>query len=418
METHPCLFVDRAYQIKVEVQGKVFHMALDTGSYASWLLCNYPPFAQGQKEVFYSPKPKNYISAAKYKSQPKRAHTQASLPPLSFKECGPDLEHVCFEIEDRHHHWGRVAAALVEDAFTLAPEFPTSQSVPVRLQFGCGFRVAQRGMWWATGAGSGYGHGVMGLGNRGLSVSKQMADSGLVDHILGFCFAYGVFQSDHDREHRNTDTVGYVVLGRPWDYDDNAYQWIPIGSSPKHGFDVIYFVHMQYGDLKYNIVKESKYFGATIIDTGTMYMHLVPNLFQLVYEIVIESAFHHGYIEVHNYGYNTHYWRSPVLDSYFSIFNHFHEMKLFFNTEYEEKYTFHISPFGYLHIVDTINIPVENRILHQYIVALAVLEKTEEEDQDAFNVIGGIALRGNKLIIDHVKQRIGFKPEYKCAIEG
>lgn len=93
-------------------------------------------------------------------------------------------------------------------------------------------------------------------------------------------------------------------------------------------------------------------------------------------------------------------------------------MKLFFNTEYEEKYTFHISPFGYLHIVDTINIPVENRILHQYIVALAVLEKTEEEDQDAFNVIGGIALRGNKLIIDHVKQRIGFKPEYKCAIEG
>lgn len=98
--------------------------------------------------------------------------------------------------------------------------------------------MAQRGMWWATGAGSGYGHGVMGLGNRGLSVSKQMADSGLVDHILGFCFAYGVFQSDHDREHRNTDTVGYVVLGRPWDYDDNAYQWIPIGSSPKHGYPI------------------------------------------------------------------------------------------------------------------------------------------------------------------------------------
>jgi len=74
-------------------------------------------------------------------------------------------------------------------------------------------------------------YGLMGLGNMSISIPNQMTEKGLIQHVVGFCFQYGVYQVDHDELHANLDPVGYFVLGLPPDYD-YGYQWIPMGAKP------------------------------------------------------------------------------------------------------------------------------------------------------------------------------------------
>jgi hypothetical protein len=74
-------------------------------------------------------------------------------------------------------------------------------------------------------------YGILGLGNMTISIPKQMADQDLIEHVIGFCFSYGIYQVDYDQRHANLDPVGYLVLGQPWDYDI-GYQWIPMGQKP------------------------------------------------------------------------------------------------------------------------------------------------------------------------------------------
>jgi len=74
-------------------------------------------------------------------------------------------------------------------------------------------------------------YGLMGLGSMSISIPNQMAKKGLIQHMVRFCFQYGVYQIDYDGLHANLNPIGYFILGQPPDYD-KEYQWIPMGAKP------------------------------------------------------------------------------------------------------------------------------------------------------------------------------------------
>ncbi|KAG0627872.1 hypothetical protein M758_2G234600, partial [Ceratodon purpureus] len=226
----------RVYQIKLEVKEQVFFISLDSGSFATWLFCNYHPISLGMNENFYTPTSENFIAPQKFKDELDQTYVDA-LAYMTFKECGPELNkemekekgsededeepkklpHMCFRIN--YDKWGHVTAALVEDNVLIS----SSKAAPISIKFGCGFSFDDS---MAT-----VSYGILGLGNMSISVPNQLAAQGLIDHVVGLCFSYGVYQVDYDQNHANPDPVGYLVLGQPLDYDV-GYQWIPMGEKP------------------------------------------------------------------------------------------------------------------------------------------------------------------------------------------
>jgi len=75
------------------------------------------------------------VSPEKYEKELAESMGDFSNRYVPFKECGPRLKHMCFELN--FHTWGHLAAALVEDSVSiLARDSSEDKAASANLKFG------------------------------------------------------------------------------------------------------------------------------------------------------------------------------------------------------------------------------------------------------------------------------------------
>lgn len=87
------------------------------------------------KDTFYTPAPKDFVSPKRYEQELAESMGDFSNRYMPFKECGPQLKHMCFELS--FHTCSHLAAALVEDGLSISARGSSpNKAAAATLKFG------------------------------------------------------------------------------------------------------------------------------------------------------------------------------------------------------------------------------------------------------------------------------------------
>ncbi|KAK8692683.1 hypothetical protein V6N13_070290 [Hibiscus sabdariffa] len=344
-----------------------YFLDIDTGSDLTWIQCDAPcsSCAKGANPL-YKPARGNIIT-------PKDSmcmEVQKNQKPQNCETC----QQCDYEIEYADH--SSSLGVLARDKLHLVSANGSVTKLDV--VFGCAYD--QQGILLNTLSKT---DGILGLSRAKVSLPSQLASKGIINNVVGHCLAKDVVSG------------GYMFLGD--DFVPNwGMSWVPMLGSPSTEFYHTQLVKINYGSSSLGLGGKDGNIGRVVFDSGSSYTYFTKQAYSELVSSISEIS-ELGFIQDASDRTLPICWRAPFpIRSIMDVKKFFKTLTLQFGSKWwiiSKK--FHIPPEGYLIISNKGN------------VCMGILDGSSVHDGSTF-ILGDISLRGQLVVYDNEKQRIGW----------
>ncbi|CAN1788060.1 Aspartyl protease APCB1 [Linum perenne] len=345
-----------------------YFLDIDTGSDLSWIQCDAPctSCAKGANDL-YKPKTSNMVL-------PEDSYCQQVQKNMKAEKCNT-CKQCDYEIEYADH--SSSLGVLVNDKLHLSSENESSKS---KFTFGCAYD--QQGFLLNTLAST---DGILGLSRAKVSFPSQLASQGIIANVVGHCLT--------------TDVTGggYMFLGDEL-LPQRGVRWVPMVDIPFTDFYQTEIMKLTYGSSILSLGGESDRQRRVVFDSGSSFTYLTKEAYS---ELVasLKEVVRGGLVQ------DTSDQTMPLCWSAESPIRSIADVKQYFKTltlQFGSKWwiisrTFRVPPDGYLIISEKGN------------VCLGILDGSKLLDGSTM-ILGDISLRGQLVVYDNEKKRIGWMP--------
>ncbi|GMJ14909.1 hypothetical protein like AT1G49050 [Hibiscus trionum] len=347
-----------------------YFLDIDTGSDLTWIQCDAPcsSCAKGANPL-YKPARGNIIT-------PKDSmcmEVQKNQKPQNCETC----QQCDYEIEYADH--SSSLGVLARDKLHLVSANGSVTNLDV--VFGCAYD--QQGILLNTLSKT---DGILGLSRAKVSLPSQLASKGIINNVVGHCLATDVASG------------GYMFLGD--DFVPNwGMSWVPMLRSSSIEFYHTQLVKINYGSSSLSLGGKDSNVGRLVFDSGSSYTYFTKQAYdELISSLMQFSEISEvGFIQDASDSTLPICWRAPFpIRSIMDVKKFFKTLTLQFGSKWwiiSKK--FHIPPEGYLIISNKGN------------VCMGILDGSNVHDGSTF-ILGDISLRGQLVVYDNEKQRIGW----------
>ncbi|KAB2055013.1 hypothetical protein ES319_A11G006300v1 [Gossypium barbadense] len=346
-----------------------YFLDIDTGSDLTWIQCDAPcsSCAKGANPL-YKPTKVNIVPSGDSMCM----EVQKNQKPQICETC----EQCDYEIEyaDRSSSLG----VLAKDKLHLVTANGSITNLDV--VFGCAYD--QQGILLNTLSKT---DGILGLSKAKVSLPSQLASKGIINNVVGHCLATDVASG------------GYMFLGDDF-VPNRGMSWVPMLGSPSIEFYHTQLVKINYGSSSLSLGAKDSDKAGVVFDSGSSYTYFTKQAYaELVSSLSEVSEL--GFIQDASDPTLPICWRAPFpIRTIMDVKKYFKTLTLQFGSKWwiiSKK--FHIPPEGYLIISKKGN------------VCLGILDGSNVHDGSTL-ILGDISLRGQLVVYDNEKQKIGWGP--------
>lgn len=361
-------FLDGLYytQILVGSPPRPYFVDIDTGSDLTWIQCDAPCISCSKgPHPYYKPARGNLISSKDsfcYDFQ----KTSKSGSCESCNQCD-------YEIEYADH--SSSLGVLSRDSLRLVDVNDTS--VDSKIIIGCAYD--QQGMLLNSLTKT---DGILGLSRAKVSLPSQLAKEGIIENVIGHCLT--------------SESIGggYMFLGG--DYVPQVkMSWVPMLNDASMNY-LAEVSRVTYGSKQLNLDSQRKSNGRIVFDSGSSYTYFTKQAYSDL-TTMLKDVSNNGFIEDDSDTTLPICWRFKTpLRSIKDVSKFFKPLNLEFGKKWWSISTnLRIPPEGYLVISNKGN------------VCLGILDGSDFLDGSHI-VLGDISMRGNLIVYDNVKHKIGW----------
>ncbi|XP_023734786.1 aspartyl protease APCB1 [Lactuca sativa] len=361
-------FLDGLYytQIHVGSPPKPYFLDIDTGSDLTWIQCDAPCISCSKgAHPYYKPTRGNLLSS-KDSFCFDFKHTSKSGSCESCTQCD-------YEIEYADH--SSSLGVLSRDEIRLVNINNTS--IDSKIIIGCAYD--QQGMLLNSLTKT---DGILGLSRAKVSLPSQLAKQGVIDNVIGHCLT--------------SESIGggYMFLGVDF-VPQVKMSWVPMLNDASMNY-LAEVSRVTYGSKQLGLHHQKKGNGQIIFDSGSSYTYFTK---QAYYDLttMLKDISLDGFIEDDSDTTLPICWRFKTpLRSIKDVSKFFKPLNLEFGRKWWSISTnLRIPPEGYLVISNKGN------------VCLGILDGSDLLDGSHI-VLGDISMRGNLVVYDNVKHKIGW----------
>ncbi|KAK8587175.1 hypothetical protein V6N13_086179 [Hibiscus sabdariffa] len=343
-----------------------YFLDIDTGSDLTWIQCDAPcsSCAKGANPL-YKPTRTNIVT-------PKDSmcmEVKKNQKPQNCETC----QQCDYEIEYADH--SSSLGVLARDKLHLVTANGSITNLDV--VFGCAYD--QQGILLNTLSKT---DGILGLSRAKVSLPSQLASKGIINNVVGHCLATDVASG------------GYMFLGD--DFVPNwGMSWVPMLGSPSIEFYHTQLVKINYGSSSLSLGGQDRNIGRVVFDSGSSYTYFTKQAYDELVSSLSEVS-DLGFVQDASDPTLPICWRAPFPIRSIMDVKKFKTLTLQFGSKWwiiSKK--FHIPPEGYLIISNKGN------------VCMGILDGSNVHDGSTF-ILGDISLRGQLVVYDNEKQRIGW----------
>eukprot|EP00262_Sarcandra_glabra_P004494 TRINITY_DN1557_c0_g1_i1.p1 TRINITY_DN1557_c0_g1~~TRINITY_DN1557_c0_g1_i1.p1 ORF type:complete len:559 (-),score=68.28 TRINITY_DN1557_c0_g1_i1:277-1953(-) len=351
-----------------------YFLDVDTGSDLTWIQCDAPCIscAKGPNPLYKPTKgkivPCKDSLCIEVQSNQNPGHDE------SCKQCDYEIEY-----SDHSSSMG----VLARDDMLLMTANGTS--VKSSFVFGCAYD--QQGQLLGSPAKT---DGILGLSSAKVSLPSQLASQGIISNVVGHCITSDVSGG------------GYMFLGDGF-LPRSGMTWIPLLDSPSMKFYHAKVSKITFGGQQLGLGGMGNNVGRVVFDSGSTYSYFTKEAYTSLIAS-LKDVSREGLIEDKSDPTLPVCWRANFpIRSLKDVKQFFKPLTIDFGTRWWVVSTkLLIPPEGYLIISGKGN------------VCLGILDGSTVQDGST-NILGDISLRGQLVVYDNVKQKIGWV-QSDCAV--
>ncbi|KAL8211464.1 hypothetical protein R6Q57_005901 [Mikania cordata] len=353
-------------QIYVGNPPRPYFLDIDTGSDLTWIQCDAPCTSCGKgAHPFYKPARGNILSSKDsfcfdVQHNSKSGHCE------SCSQCDYEIEYA--------DHSSSLGVLSRDDLHLVAIN---GSSINSKVIFGCAYD--QQGILLNSLKKS---DGILGLSRAKVSLPSQLAKHGIIDNVIGHCLTSHSFSG------------GYMFLGS--DIVPQAkMSWVPMLNDASMN----YFAEVSrvtYGSKQLGLDRYKKGNGRIVVDSGSSYTYFSRQAYSDLASM-LKDVSRDSFIQDASDTTLPICWQSKTpIRSIKDVSKFFKPVTLQFGRKWWTMPTYlHIHPEGYLIISNKGN------------VCLGILDGSDLLDGSHI-ILGDISMRGNLVVYDNVRQKIGW----------
>ncbi|XP_052180040.1 aspartyl protease APCB1 isoform X2 [Diospyros lotus] len=346
---------------------KPYFLDMDTGSDLTWVQCDAPctSCAKGAHPLYKPTKSKIIPSkdslCAEVQRNQKTGYCETCL------QCDYEIEYA-----DQSSSMG----VLARDEFRLM--FANGSFMKSNFVFGCAYD--QQGLLLNS---LGMTDGIVGLSRAKVSLPSQLASQGIINNVVGHCLT------------TDAGLGGYMFLGDElvpyW-----KMSWVPMLNSLSTNLYHSEIVKMNYGNKKLSLGGKDDGPRWVVFDSGSSYTYFTKKAYSDLIASLKDIS-NEGHIQDVSDPTLPICWQAKFpVRSVSEVKQYFKPLTLQLGGKWWfASRRFHIQPEGYLVISKNGN------------VCLGILDGSKEHDGAAF-ILGDVSLRGQLVVYDNVRQKIGW----------
>ncbi|XP_010549131.1 PREDICTED: aspartyl protease APCB1 [Tarenaya hassleriana] len=366
------VYPDGLYYTRVLVgnrqDGNYFHLDVDTGSDLTWIQCDAPctSCAKGANPLYKPRKDKIVSSMDSLCVEIQRNHMTQ----------GHETGHQCdYEIEYADH--SSSMGVLTADELHL--KLQNGSLAKLDLVFGCGYD--QQGLLLNTLLKT---DGILGLSRAKISLPSQLARRGIIKNVIGHCLA------------PDLNDEGYIFMGSDL-VPQRGMTWVPMLHHPRLEVYHTEVTKMSYGSSVLSLDGQNSRVGKVVFDTGSSYTYFPDRTYS---ELItsLEEVPELGLMLDESDTTLPICWRANFpIGSVSDVKQYFRPITLQLGSKWWIiSRNLQIQPEDYLIISSKGN------------VCLGILDGSSVHGGTSI-VLGDISLRGQLMVYDNEKRRIGWK---------